>query len=557
MRKVLIRSIHGLGDAVQLTSVLRHIKQHRRDWIVDIVSKIGKHTCFNGLCRKSFAEELENPSNHDYDEVFDLGWYENYNRYSDRPNTKVTNSLAEEFGIDYDLSLAAYHIGNTPVDRQRARDYFDSIGAEKGKDRHGRERYKVVVFHYEGNTSPDKKNLHPSHVKAAIHTVLPHGYKAVILDWDHRSNLADPELGVYIPEANHPYWTGTGTGDACRIKSLVDEAMLFVGIDSGPGHAAGASDTPSIIVWRGHHPFQFYDPCPSVRHLVPDHHCHFFDPSCFSNETKRAAAKKWFDEHYRFVEYPTKHRDTISTLLRKMVIEELRLSVEVLPGGLVDYRGMKVREGQFAQDQEIVEDVMFNDSYQVRHYDPKTWKLVVDVGAQIGTFAKMIHAKNPECRIICVEASTQNLDVLRANVGDFAEIVPKAMTGHKDAGGTILFSDPSGDDRPSTGGGSVLNEHYAGKNIEEHITYEVPTCSFRELVGDQEVDCLKLDCEGSEYAIIEPEHLKKVKIIFGEWHGSFDKFNTFRQTVVPGYDFGDMSQHNEHTTNGVFHLAPR
>lgn len=547
MRRVLIKMIHGLGDTVQFTSVLRHIREQRTDWVVDMRSKVGKHSCFHGLCRKSFHED--EPIDYSvYDEIIDVGWYENYNRYTDRPNTKVTNSLAEEFDLRYNPELAAYQIRATAEDAARADAFLESLGAPQ-VERNGRLKRKALICHYEGNTSPEKKNLHPSHIKAAIHTLLPHGYKAVILDWDKRSGLHDPDAGIHIPGADHQYWTGTGTGDAARIKALADAADLFVGIDSGPGHVAGASNTPAIIVWRGHHPFQFYDPCPNVEHLVPDHECHFFQSD---------TAREYYLKHYRQRFYPTKTRDNIATVLRAMVLEKTGIP-DVAENGLIQYRGMWLRRDMFAQDQEIVEDVIHDDSYQTRHYDMSKWKLVIDVGAQIGSFACKVHAANPDCKIVCVEPSPDNLRVLRKNVGHFAEIVPKAMVSRALAGKPVRFGEPSGVDRPSTGGGSVVGSHYAGKEAEQHEFYDVDTCCLRDVLNGRKADCLKLDCEGGEYQIIESGEVgpSQVGIIFGEWHGSFNKFNEFRQRTVPNFDFGDMSRHDDHTTNGVFHLAPR
>ena len=61
----LIKFRHGLGDAVQLTTVLQHLKHYHPDWDVDVAALIGKHSAFHGLCRKVFVldrEELPGPS---------------------------------------------------------------------------------------------------------------------------------------------------------------------------------------------------------------------------------------------------------------------------------------------------------------------------------------------------------------------------------------------------------------------------------------------------------------------------------------------------------------
>ena len=553
MKKVLIKFRHGLGDCVQLQVVLRHIQVNRPNWKVDVASGKGKHTCFHGLCENSYILGQQPPDSN-YNQVFDPGWYENYNKYKDRPNTKVTNSLAEEFHIDYDAALGSYKFGleTTDKEHQEVYDYYKSIGAQPVDPTIGddpKQKMKVVVIHYQGNTSPDKKNLHHHHVKALIHTMGPLGYKFVILDWDGRSNLANHYDGVYIPHADHPYWGSTGTGDARKIKLLIDQASLFLGIDSGPGHVAGASETPAIIVWLRHHPFQFYDLCSNVTHLIPDTYGHYFE---------HERAKKYFERHYKHEIYSTKNRETISTAI-------FQLGYNILMGKpykdeLVEYRGMKIRAKMFSQDQEIVEDVWCNDCYQViRHCGAKIkdWKLVVDIGSQTGTFSKMIHNFNPNCRIICVEPSKENVRILRENCGSFAEIHNKAITSSSEftEGKKKFFVEPIGEEMASTGCGSVVGE--SCKVPEGFVGYDVDLCTLQQLIGDKKVDCVKSDCEGGEYLFLEREYIKNCTLIVGEWHGCFDKFNDFRKKNFPEYDFGDMSEHNHETTNGIFHLVPK
>jgi hypothetical protein len=206
MTSVLIRFMHGLGDAVQFTAVLQHIRQHRPDWEVDVYSLRGKHSAFHGLCRRSYHEQEGERPSRPYGARYDLGWFENYNGYTDRPNSKITNCLQEVFHIPYDANLGRYQVQVSAAAMERAGEYLGSIGCQRsavsdqpllignsvstnGKQESG--RYNAIIFHYQGNTSQDKKNLTHEQVKALVDLCLEAGFVPVILDWDGRSPLFD------------------------------------------------------------------------------------------------------------------------------------------------------------------------------------------------------------------------------------------------------------------------------------------------------------------------------------------------------------------------------
>ncbi len=79
--------------------------------------------------------------------------------------------------------------------------------------------------------------------------------------------------------------------------AIITQCQAFIGIDSGPGKCAGATDTPSLVVWTGHHPAPFYDPCPNVTHLVPMGY-HGLEPVCHDEKVIQ-----WFEENYMVRKY--------------------------------------------------------------------------------------------------------------------------------------------------------------------------------------------------------------------------------------------------------------
>src|SRR5262249_50219216 len=150
--------------------------------------------------------------------------------------------------------LCRYTIACGSEARKRAADYLGGVCRE----RLAGGRYRVVLLHYQGNTSPAQKDLDHDLAREVCEVALRAGLVPVVLDWDRRSPLPDGAC-VYNPDADHALWGRSGTGDSEVLAALIEASALMVGVDSGPLHVAGASGTPSVGVWTRHHPVHFYD----------------------------------------------------------------------------------------------------------------------------------------------------------------------------------------------------------------------------------------------------------------------------------------------------------
>ena len=261
---VLLKFDHGLGDCVQLTSVLLHLREAHPDWQIDLGAGVGKHTAFAGLVHRVYVRDQ--PPEGAYDQVFDLAWPEADRCYADCPSTKAEKCLAEVFGIAARPELCRYRIELSHDARRAAAEYLASIGCR----REGA-RYNAVLLHYEGNTATGAKNLDHKQAGRISRAAIDAGRVPVILDWDFRSPLPS-EPGIHCPDRDHPLWLGTGTGDAERLAALIEASELFLGIDSGPQKVAMATDTPSIGLWHGLHPLHYAAPAANFMHLVPEGH---------------------------------------------------------------------------------------------------------------------------------------------------------------------------------------------------------------------------------------------------------------------------------------------
>jgi len=288
---VLLRFDHGLGDIAQFTSVLRHIQVHRPWYDIHVEAAEGKHTAFEGLA--SGVHRIGHVDHSQFDTVFQIAFWEAHQSYPNCPSTKVERCLLETFQIDPSPDLLRYTIKHNAEYSGVVGDYFESIGAVEERG-----RYNVALIHYQGATSPKRKNISSRSVQVTCAALSAAGLVPVILDWESppRSSLPD-QASIFCPGRGHPIWGQSATiCDVQRLLAVIDHASLFIGIDSGPLHVAAASDTPTIAVWTHHHPLHFLCPADHILNLVPEHHANLIkEPANVGLE--------YFVGNYRFETY--------------------------------------------------------------------------------------------------------------------------------------------------------------------------------------------------------------------------------------------------------------
>jgi ADP-heptose:LPS heptosyltransferase len=221
-RNVLLTFRHGLGDAVQLTIVLKHLRQFRPEWHVDVAALVGKHSAYHGLCRNVAVLDGQPTPTAGYDEVFALDWHECRTAHADYPSTKPARCLSEVFGLTPTAALFRYEIQHSERATQLAHRYLQAI-CRRGPDADG--RFPAVLIHYQGNTSGAQKDLPHDTVRDVCEVIQRCGAVPVILDWDRRSPLVDG-IHIHNPGAGHELWHGTGTGDAESLAALIAASRL-------------------------------------------------------------------------------------------------------------------------------------------------------------------------------------------------------------------------------------------------------------------------------------------------------------------------------------------
>lgn len=148
-------------------------------------------------------------------------------------------------------------------------------------------------------------------------------------------------------------------------------------------------------------------------------------------------------------------------------------------------------------------------------------KVIFDVGANIGMTSLYFAECYPDARIFAFEPLPQNLDLLRANLkslGDRATIIPCGLGAEEG----VFEYHPSND--PTNFGGGTF--HNTGCDKSQSIELPVKTAaSICEEHNIDQIDLLKLDAEGAEYAVLQglPDGiLSNTAVVIGELHGVHD-----------------------------------
>jgi ADP-heptose:LPS heptosyltransferase len=273
--RVLIRLLHGygLGDTIQTTVVLKHIRKYRPNWIVDYqCGWTGERAAVN-IVNQVFADDQPNPNQ--YDKIIEIQPLDNFMNFTDQPNTKTT-AMLKDFGIPYDLSLGRYEFPISVPVQSKANRLLRDAGVEQDQ------KWRAVILHYEGHGSRARKSLQHWQAQDIIDAIRQTGRVPVVLDH---------ERTAVVKNATCLYPEGAET-----VAALINACEAFIGVDSAPAHIASATETPTLVCWTKHHPMQFHDPAPNTLHLVPDTHHSMYpvvDPDIMA----------WFHEHYLYCTY--------------------------------------------------------------------------------------------------------------------------------------------------------------------------------------------------------------------------------------------------------------
>lgn len=540
---LLLRWPHGLGDAVQGTIVLRHLRELHPEWKIDCAAKLGQRSVFEGLADRTFNLGDE-PGGEHYESAITLDWWDPEATYSDSPSTKAERCLREVFRIQ-------------PIERL-CRPQIDPSAAIHARVAAHCPSSPFALVHYQGNSASENKTLNEHAVREVVLAIAARGITPVILDWERptRSGLVGVGNSTNFPNG-HPIWGDEGAPSGSHIAALAQRSIFNFGIDSGPGHIMTTTDVPMLMVWLNHHPIHYSYPIESVLHVVPENH----------------AAAIWGDVGQGLEYFHRRYRHYVTS--RDYRLELAEAVSAALDGDNWDQRWLHKPRPEFIQeaghwirskhrenDLGIIAEVHCHDDYRVADF-PDDTRRVIDVGAHIGAFATKVRERFADAELVCVEANPRNIECLSKNA-PFATIVPAAATYDRDVvllnsmfeGASAGPSDsevvPAGDPRSRLSGDA--NRH----QVEPVATTTIE--AIMEQLGWQSVDVLKLDCEGGEWSILEhlPEATKKnIRLIVGEYHRGADRLRELAARRFPNWELRILSSKLPTWDDGGFWLVNR
>ena len=161
----------------------------------------------------------------------------------------------------------------------------------------------------------------------------------------------------------------------------------------------------------------------------------------------------------------------------------------------------------YPTDEIVIREIWEENVYEVADWRYNLGGVVIDIGANIGSFS--IYSAYKGAEVYAIEPEPHNLEALKNNIAlnnmqDKIHVLPYGISYNK---GTGVISDD--------GGGSSIIDTCIGSEI-ELMSFDI----MFELYNLQEVDILKIDVEGSEVEIIlgaSKENLQKCKYITMEF----------------------------------------
>lgn len=189
---------------------------------------------------------------------------------------------------------------------------------------------------------------------------------------------------------------------------------------------------------------------------------------------------------------------------------------------------MWIRSAYPDADKFAIDEVYLSDEYQADSLLDQVGSnpVIVDIGAHIGSFTKRMHERIPGAVLASVECCPENIDALRKNVGEFAEVFPAACTYDSRHLGLFNTVIPDGVTLNSQMSRvfaveeveSALSDVYFLHWIDRREVQKVTIGQILSALKRPRIDILKLDCEGSEYSILSSPEAKLANFIVGEWH---------------------------------------
>ncbi len=191
---------------------------------------------------------------------------------------------------------------------------------------------------------------------------------------------------------------------------------------------------------------------------------------------------------------------------------------------------------------ETILDEIWQNHFYDRHFAIKPGMIVFDLGANLGFFS--LYAASMGASVYSFEPEKENFNLLKHNINQnnlSDKIFPYNLAIAKDRKMMDLYLQ---DYDKQFASGMVTSSIELAKSFsnESYLTQSVSCISFSEAMtrtGCDTIDLLKIDCEGSEFEILEsaePEEYVKIKNIVMETHNAYSEKELFYLVKKLGFD---------------------
>jgi FkbM family methyltransferase len=182
---------------------------------------------------------------------------------------------------------------------------------------------------------------------------------------------------------------------------------------------------------------------------------------------------------------------------------------------------VRLRNGIVLEGPETIElAFLFQETWLRQIYSPPGYEvgrgeIVIDIGANIGVFTLYAATRARDVQVYAYEPFPENVKWLRHNVTSSGLTNVRVQQKAIGAETGVRYLQVNADDW-------IMHSLFGGGETARGLP--VDCLSFDDVMngeGIAQCDLLKLDCEGSEYEILQrcaPETLKRVRRIVGEYH---------------------------------------
>jgi FkbM family methyltransferase len=196
---------------------------------------------------------------------------------------------------------------------------------------------------------------------------------------------------------------------------------------------------------------------------------------------------------------------------------------DIVPLTLGATRRLRLRNGLVLRIQDhldllVIKETLSDDVYRLSEFDEP--RLIVDVGAGIGEFAVAAAHRFPGCRVLAFEPGKDRFEILAQNAAASGVVVESHCVAIGTRSSYVLSGSGA---RSSTTG----PKHAAGRSV--------PGRALADFLGADEVDLLKIDCEGGELDVLQslaPDGLGRIARVALEYHNFAGRRN---DDLVPSH----------------------